>query len=195
MNKEKYLQDINTIKELMSISSRFASLSGLSGIFTGIFAIIGGVFYYINDIATQKNSIETAITCFCIVTLLSIVSTIFFTYKRTKLTNEKLWDTTSKALVKDLATTLIIGSLFILILLVKGEYRLATPLVPLVYGLSLIHASAKTSNILKPLGGLEICIAFLCLVFTKYSFWFYVLGFGVIHLVYGAVVYFKYDKK
>ena len=48
MSNEDYLKDISEIKNLMNKSSRFISLSGLSGVLAGIYALIGAaVAYYI----------------------------------------------------------------------------------------------------------------------------------------------------
>ena len=42
-NKSESIEDIRTIRKLMEESTRFLSLSGLSGIFAGIFAIAGAL--------------------------------------------------------------------------------------------------------------------------------------------------------
>jgi len=42
--KEKYIDDIKEIKDIMNRSSRFISLSGLSGISAGIFALMLSTF-------------------------------------------------------------------------------------------------------------------------------------------------------
>jgi len=46
------IEDIKEIRTLMERSTRFLSLSGLSGIFAGLFALIGAYFawWYINQI-------------------------------------------------------------------------------------------------------------------------------------------------
>ena len=47
MNQQKYIEDLKNIKEMMSKSSKFISLSGLSGISAGIIALIGAYFAWI----------------------------------------------------------------------------------------------------------------------------------------------------
>ena len=41
MEAKDYLNDLKDIKSMMSQSTQFISLSGLSGIFAGIYALIG----------------------------------------------------------------------------------------------------------------------------------------------------------
>ena len=48
MDSKDYLKDISAIKDLMNKSSKFISLSGLSGVFAGIYSLIGAAYYYFN---------------------------------------------------------------------------------------------------------------------------------------------------
>lgn len=194
MESEKYLNDISEIKNLMTKSSRFTSLSGLSSIYTGIYGLFGGLYYYYKEITTNNYSTISAIVIFLIISSLSVLTTIYFTNKRAKIINEKAWDETTKQLINSFATILFIGTGFIIILLFQEKYLEAIPLVPLVYGLSLISAAKHTNNIVKPLGIIQIISSFLCLTFIEYSFWFYLFGFGVTHLINGLIIYYKYDK-
>ncbi len=43
MEKEKYLDDLSEIRKIMSRSSRFLSLSGMSGLSTGLIALVGAL--------------------------------------------------------------------------------------------------------------------------------------------------------
>ena len=42
--KEKHLQDLKEIRSMMEKSSRYLSLSGLSGVFAGVYALVGAYF-------------------------------------------------------------------------------------------------------------------------------------------------------
>jgi predicted lysophospholipase L1 biosynthesis ABC-type transport system permease subunit len=45
-NPENHLETLSEIRSLMERSSRFISLSGLSGVFAGVFALIGAFVVY-----------------------------------------------------------------------------------------------------------------------------------------------------
>ena len=45
-NDSKSIEDIKAIRKIMEESSRFLSLSGLSGVFAGVTAIAGALFAY-----------------------------------------------------------------------------------------------------------------------------------------------------
>ena len=202
MNSKDYLRDISEIKNLMSKSSKFISLSGLSGIFAGIYALIGAGYYYFSFDKKIDNSIQlTTELVYSIAAIILIVSiattftTIFFTSKRAKLTDENAWDITAKNLIKSYLTTLSIGGVYIIINLLQENYTHLIALILLFYGLALINASKHTNNIVKPLGIIEVVFGLFCALFPKYSFWGWVFGFGVVHIIYGSIIYFKYDKK
>ena len=49
MNKDKALESVNEIKELMEKSSKFISVSGLAAILAGIYALAGDTSYHTRD--------------------------------------------------------------------------------------------------------------------------------------------------
>lgn len=194
MSDTKYLKDISDIKNMMDKSSKVISLSGLSSLYTGVFGLIGGAYYYIKEIKTDSYSPYVAISVFLIVSVLSIITTIYFTNIRAKKLNEKVWSKTTEQLLSTFSITMVIGICFITILVFQEQFIQIIPLVPLIYGLSLIHAAKHTKNIVKPLGIIQVLIALLCVLFIEQSFWLYVFGFGIVHLINGLIIYIKYDK-
>ena len=111
MESKDYLQDINEIKKLMNKSSRFMSLSGLSGILAGIYALTGAFFVnrIINNIKEASNALEKFIIEFdSVLTLiliafgvlfLSVITAIYLSWRKAKKYNERLWDSASKRLL------------------------------------------------------------------------------------------------
>ena len=194
MSDAKYLKDISDIKNMMDKSSKVISLSGLSSLYTGVFGLIGGAYYYIKEIKTDSYSPYVAISIFLIVSVLSVITTIYFTNIRAKKLNEKVWSKTTEQLLSTFSITMVIGICFITILVFQEQFIQIIPLVPLIYGLSLIHAAKHTKNIVKPLGIIQVLIALLCVLFIEQSFWLYVFGFGIVHLINGLIIYIKYDK-
>lgn len=194
MSDTKYLKDISDIKNMMDKSSKVISLSGLSSLYTGVFGLIGGAYYYIKEIKTDSYSPYVAISVFLIVSVLSVITTIYFTNIRAKKLNEKVWSKTTEQLLSTFSITMVIGICFITILVFQEQFIQIIPLVPLIYGLSLIHAAKHTKNIVKPLGIIQVLIALLCVLFIEQSFWLYVFGFGIVHLINGLIIYIKYDK-
>lgn len=202
MNSNDYLKDITEIKNLMNKSSRFISLSGISGIIAGIYALTGAFFAYwfVNNYTNGKLLLDgwvfrLVLLDLFLVLIASVSTAIFLTTKKAKKNNIKIWDATTKRLLISFILPLISGGIYIIIILSQGRYGQTGGLMLLFYGLSLVNASKYTYGDIKYLGYIEIILGLLASYFVGYGFWFWVIGFGVMHIVYGMLMYFKYDKK
>jgi hypothetical protein len=200
--KDKYLQDISEIKNMMNKSSQFISLSGLSGIMAGIYALIGAhianglieshVGYYITlESKTFKLIVLTAF----LVLLFSIITSAILTVSKAKKEGEKIWNTASKRLLINFLIPLVSGGIFGLLLLRNGYYGLIAPVTLLLYGLACVNASKYTLRDVRYLGITIIILGLISTEFSGYALEFWALGFGVCHILYGSIMYFKYDRK
>ncbi len=205
MEKEKYLQDLEEIKDIMNRSSRFISLSGLSGIFAGIFAL-GGAYaayrtIYVNqDYLSYSRTLLDSDSLFKLLLIavatiaLSVITGIYFTTRETKRNNQKIWDYQTKRLLINFAIPLVSGGLLCLILLIRGYVGLVAPLTLVFYGLSLVNASKYTLNEIRSLGIAEIVLGLLAAYFIGFGLLFWSVGFGVLHIVYGILMHMRYSK-
>ena len=205
MTNKNYLNDITEIKELMNKSSKFMSLSGISGILAGTYALIGS--YYANTIL-QKNTIYLRphtrshyITIYeilgisGIVLLLSIGTGVFFSWKKAHKNDDKIWNSASKNLLISFLIPLLTGAIFGLILLKHEHFGVVAPVSLIFYGLALINSSKYTFGTIRYLGISEIIVGLIAAYFPGNGLFFWALGFGVLHIIYGTVMYFKYDRK
>jgi uncharacterized membrane protein HdeD (DUF308 family) len=62
------------------------------------------------------------------------------------------------------------------------------------YGLALVNASKYTIGTVQYLGYTQIVLGLICAAFPGYGFWFWVVGFGILHIVYGSIMHFKEEK-
>jgi hypothetical protein len=62
------------------------------------------------------------------------------------------------------------------------------------YGLSLVNASKYTIGRIKYLGYAEIITGLICAALPGYGFWFWVIGFGLMHIIYGSMMYLNEKK-
>lgn len=202
MSQEDYLRDISEIKTLMNKSSRFISLSGLSGILAGIYALIGAALAYwlVSNSGREYLILDgkvfrLIILDLVIITVLSIGTAIFLTTKKAKKNNEKIWDSLTKRLLTSFVVPLLAGGIYIIIILNNQKYGQTGALMLLFYGLALLNASKYTLGDIKYLGYTQIVMGLISALYPGYGFWFWVIGFGFMHIIYGAIMYFKYDKK
>ncbi len=206
MENEKYLKDIQDIKQMMTQSSRFISLSGLSGILAGTYSLIGAWFayrtiYFDNStMGSYRNlviSYDAVVRLFVIaatVILLSVITGIVLSFRKAQKANESLWNPTSKRLLINFLIPLLTGGFFILFLIEKEILSLIAPLMLIFYGMACLNASKYTIGDVRYLGITLIILGLLSTWFLGYGLLFWALGFGICHIVYGALMYFKYDR-
>lgn len=210
METNKYLNDITEIKNIMNRSSRFISLSGLSGVLAGIYALIGAVFAYMklkdSSVTNYENfsgrtsslsgsTVISDLTLIAIAVLAAAIITGFImTLKKSKKSGEKIWDSTSKRLVFNFAIPLVVGGLFCLVLMQQGMAGLVAPATLIFYGLACVNASKYTMGDVRYMGIAFIIIGLISTQFIGYGLYFWALGFGVCHILYGSLMYYKYDR-
>lgn len=197
---ENYLKDIQDIKKMMDRSSQFISLSGLSGIMAGIYALAGAFFIkYIdglNDgyVIVDSYSFKAILGVAALVLVLSIGTAILLTFRKAKKQGETIWNSTSKRLTANFLIPLLTGGIFSLLLIKNHYYGLIAPVTLLFYGLACINASKYTLRDVRYLGITIVILGLIATYFIGYGLEFWALGFGVCHILYGSIMYFKYDR-
>jgi hypothetical protein len=209
-NKEDQLNALNDIRKMMDRSSRFISLSGLSGVFAGFTALVGAwlahvqLSSYLNqsgeysrigydsDLDLEYNLLKIGFG----VLIIALAGGFLLTLRQSKKKKLPFWDHTIKKLLINLAIPLVAGGLFIIALLVAhpGTYALVAPACLVFYGLALINASKYTYGDIRFLGICEIVLGLIALFYSGYGLYFWAIGFGILHIFYGMLMYFKYER-
>jgi predicted lysophospholipase L1 biosynthesis ABC-type transport system permease subunit len=207
--KQEQLEALKGIRTLMERSSLFLSLSGLSGIIIGMIAIAGMTFVYMNAGIQSVSSInETLILdpesrqsfygflfiVLLVVLVLSLCVGIVFAIRNARKQHLPIWDSTAKRLLINLFIPLVAGGLFCFILFYHGNMSLILPSTLIFYGLALLNASKYTINDIRYLGILEVIVGLLATFFIDQAMLLWTLGFGLLHIVYGTTIYFKYER-
>ena len=197
------LETLQDIKRIMDRSSRFLSLSGLSGVSAGVFALIGVYFAYdwiyeyfvhYNDRdhqAYRQLILSLAALAFAVLSG-ALLFAFYFTWRRARRNKVPMWDHTSKKLFINLLIPLIVGGVFVLGLLFHRDWRFVAPACLIFYGLALVNASKYTLTEVRYLGFLEIILGLLNMWYIGYGLYFWAAGFGVLHIVYGLIMWWKY---
>jgi hypothetical protein len=208
-SKPGYIEDLKVIKKVMEESSRFLSLSGLSGLFAGIIALTGGVvavYAFLNgrflleagytsglneqesDTLKLKLSLIAAL-----VLILAIGVSVFYSYRKARRSGLKIWTPVSKRFLVNFLVPLITGGFFILILNYMSLWQLIVPAMLIFYGLALVSAGKFTYGEIFYLGVLEIITGLISSIFPAYGIFFWCFGFGILHITYGIIMYRKYE--
>ncbi len=201
METKNYLQDLQDIRQMMSKSTQFLSLSGLAGILAGIYALVGAYFAYrlienhsYQYITLESLTFKAIVGIAVLVLVLSVATAYVLSYRKAKRKDETLINSTSKRAFLNFAIPMITGGILIILLLKNGYYGLIAPMTLIFYGLSCVNVSKYTFRDVRYLGITEIILGLIAVEFSGYGLLFWVIGFGICHILYGAVMYFKYDK-
>lgn len=197
--EKKYIDDLKEIKDIMNRSTRFISLSGLSGISTGITALLGAFIAYLTVFkeqdylvyhAVELNSETVRYLLFIAIgtLIIAIAAALLFTRIQTKSQNKKAWDMQTKRLLINLTIPLFTGGLLVLMLLLKGFIGILPPLTLIFYGLALVNGSKYTFTEIRTLGLIEIFLGLIAFQFIEYGILFWAFGFGIVQIVYGFII-------
>ena len=205
----KSIEDIKAIRKIMEESSRFLSLSGLSGVFAGVTAIVGALVayffildngsihydeYFRNLPAEETFSLRwQLIADAALVLVLSVLFALYFSIKKAKRDGKNLWTPISKRLLINLLIPLVTGGVFVFVLLLKNNIQLIVPGFLIFYGLALVNAGKFTFSEIFYLGILEIITGLVSAFVTSWGIIFWIFGFGILHIIYGLVMYRKYE--
>jgi len=202
-----YTRDIAEMRSLMERSSKFLSLSGLAGIMAGIYALAGAyiaykflnfnpdkIVYSVLKPVSLYADLFKVILLAIIILILAIGTAILLSFKKAHKRREKLWNPTAKRLLIHMAIPLIAGGLLILILISKGLIGLIAPFTLLFYGLALYNAGKFTYEEVKSLGLIEIGLGLISSYFVEYGLLFWTVGFGVVHIIYGIYMHYRYER-
>ena len=210
---DQSLETLQDIKNMMERSSRFISLSGLSGISAGICALAGAWVaqpyvsgtkdFIINTgsamgqarVGDYARILNNWLFWIAAVTFFSaLISAFIFTYIKSKKEGIPLWGTTAQRLLLNVSVPLITGGIFLFRLIHFDTFGLIAPGCLIFYGLALINASKYTLGEIKYLGYCQLILGIINLWFVGYGLYFWAFGFGILHIVYGAYMWRKYER-
>lgn len=212
MNDLSDADELSRIRGLMERSTRFLSLSGLSGVVAGTIALAGAFaahwyidsrMLYSGDPMSYRGTSGSSYWDHVMdlgglavaVLVLALLSAAWFTWQRTIKLGHTLWDGSARRLVVNLMIPLAAGGIFCLALLQYGLPALIPSATLLFYGLALLNASKYTLDEIRWLALSEILLGLASAFWIGAGLMFWALGFGVLHIFYGSLMYFRHERK
>lgn len=203
------LAQLTEIRAIMERSSRFLSLSGLSGVGAGVVALLGsavGHFYlqsefadgYLRLMQASADERRTALPFLLLLAGgmigLALLVAFYFTRRRTHSSGQPLWSGPARRVAVALAVPLVAGGLFCLRLYLGGDAGMVVPGLLVFYGLALLNASKFTLDEIRWLGLTQIVLGLLAMLNPGWGLIYFALGFGLGHIGYGLVMYNRYER-
>lgn len=211
---KQQLDALTDIRQMMERSSRFISLSGLSGVAAGVCALVGAYFAYgiINPIhlegsvkaegiketfqpQTLRDFMGNKLFMIALVTFCAALVLAFaFTWLRSHKNNMPVWGAAARRLMVNVSVPMIAGGIYIFKLIENGTYGLIAPGCLLFYGLALLNASKYTLGEIKYLAYVQIVLGLISCWFIGYGLYFWAAGFGLMHIIYGILMWYRYER-
>lgn len=204
MDTKNYHEDLSHIRSMMERSSRFISLSGLSGVVAGVVALLGaGYAYYLMESAKvgsvydrkltySPDLVQELVITGLVVLVIAVFSGYIFTANKSKKKGLKIWDATTKRLIVTFSVPLAAGGIFCAALIFHHLFVWIAPATLIFYGLALVSAERYTLPDIKYLGYCEIVLGLMATFILGWGLVFWSVGFGVLHIVYGLIMHKKY---
>ncbi len=199
--QSRNLAELRHIKNMMERSSRFISLSGFSGISAGICALIGAwlavqsIAVYVHEKTITADQLVAKLVLIAgSIFIAALICAFIFTYIRTRKQGIPMWSATTYRMLANLSIPLIAGGFFVLRLIVLKEYQLVAPACLIFYGLALTSVAKYTLGEIRYLGYFELLLGIVNLWIPGYSIIFWSIGFGVLHIIYGYIMWWKYER-
>ncbi len=198
-------QELQHIKRMMERSTKFSSLSGFSGVAAGICAL-AGIWFVVKTIAQWKQSnienlnvskveLATQLLLIAVATFIAAAfSSFIFVYLRCKKLGIPVLGISARRVIINIVIPLFVGGLFIFRLAIAGTFVLIPPACLIFYGLALVNASKYTLDEIRYLGYSEIIIGIINLWILGYGLIFWGIGFSLLHIIYGIIIWWKYEK-
>jgi predicted lysophospholipase L1 biosynthesis ABC-type transport system permease subunit len=202
------IQALTEIRDLMQRSSKFLSLSGLSGVSAGITALVGASVAYLRlktdafnyesneqlTVLTRREMMEFILIDGSLVLVVALLLGVFFTVRKARKFGQSVWNPISQRLLVSLLIPLVTGGIFCLAMFYRNILWVSFPATLIFYGLALLNASKYTVRDLEYLGIMEVILGLVSLFLAGYNLLIWTLGFGVLHIIYGTYMYFKYER-
>ena len=210
--ENEHIRALEEIKQMMDRGSRFVSLSGWSGIAAGICALaaawqtdkyfkeygINANEYVTKSKYTVNGNLLQLYPDMLILAVTTFIAAFFFaflfTWLRSRKTGLPIWGFTARKVIISVAVPMTVGALFIWRITDLGAYGLIAPACLLFYGLALINGSKFTLSEVRYLGYLQLVLGIINLWAMDYGLYFWAAGFGVLHILYGLVMWNKYER-
>ncbi|MFN0174037.1 MAG: hypothetical protein ACKVU0_05265 [Saprospiraceae bacterium] len=214
-DSQQHLEHLAEMRALMERSTRFLSLSGLSGVWAGCCALVGAFFvrnyleaqylgnFETNDLYydrsggasnTELGYEATLVLTALIVLVTALAGGWFFTARKARQRGERVWEASSRRLLWSLLIPLATGGVFCLALLYWNLIAFLAPATLVFYGLALLNGSKYTLGDVGSLGLLQIGLGLIGMFFPGRGLELWAIGFGVLHILYGGWMYYKYDR-
>ncbi len=205
--KDESLEVLREIRTMMDRSGRFRSLSGKAGVYAGGYALAGWIGLHVvlgltpwgSGFSDRLQSPDEGFSrCWLGVGLavlaVSLATGLWMAVRKAADRHESIWDAPARQMLWGMIVPCVTGGLYIVTLLHQGQVLGVMPASLIFYGLGLAAASRHTLPEVRGLGLAFLLTGLAASWQPLYGHWFWAFGFGLLHIVYGVWIHWRYER-
>lgn len=184
---DRAIDNIQFIRDTMERSSSFTAVPGYGGILMGMTAI--GAAYF----ASIRAELHEWLSVWLVEAGLAFAIGLLAMWQKSRIIGTSLVSTPGKKFALGFAPPLIAGGVVTLGLFRYGQFEIMMPVWMLCYGASVVCGGAFSVRIVPVMGWCFMALGAIALVLpSTYGDLMMAASFGILHIVFGAVIARKY---
>ena len=184
---DRAIDNLQFIRETMERSTSFTAVPGYGGMLMGVTALVA------TYIAAQQIYLRDWLVTWLVEAGLAFAIGLLAMWQKSRIVESSLLSTPSKKFALSFAPPLIAGIAITLGLWRYEHYEMMTPVWMLCYGAAVVCGGAFSVRVVPVMGWSFIALGAACFALpATYGNWLMAASFGVLHIIFGAVIARRY---
>lgn len=184
---DRAIDNVRFIREMMERSSSFTAVPGYGGMLMGTTAVVAAY------IASRQAYVVDALATWLVEAFLAFAIGLLAMWQKSKLSGGSLLSTPAKKFAIGFAPPLAVGVVIVLGLWGRGHYDALAPVCIAAYGAAVVCGGAFSARAVPVMGWCFIVLGAVAFALpAAYGNLMMGASFGLLHIVFGAVIARKY---
>ena len=184
---DRAIDNVRYIREMMERSASFTAVPGYGGMLMGATAVVAA---YISN--RQVYTVD-ALAVWLVEAFLALAIGLLAMWQKSKIAGESLLSAPARKFALGFLPPIIVGTIIVLGLWKNGHYYVMAPVCILTYGAAVVCGGSFSVRAVPIMGWCFIVVGAVAFALpTNYGNLMMGVAFGLVHIVFGAVIARKY---
>jgi hypothetical protein len=184
---DRAIDNLRFIRETMERSTHFTAVPGYGGMLMGVTAVVAAY------IAAQQINPRDALIVWLTEAFLAFAIGLLAMWQKSKIAGQSLVSAPARKFAFGFAPPLIAGVVITLGLWRNSNYEIMAPVWMVLYGSAVVTGGAFSVRIVPVMGWLFMALGTAAFALpAAYGNYFMAASFGIMHIVFGAIIARRY---
>ena len=184
---DRAIDNLQFIRETMERSTHFTAVPGYGGMLMGATALVAAY------IANTQVLLSDSLITWLIEAALAFAIGMLAMWQKSKIAGQSLVSAPARKFALGFAPPMIVGVVIVLGLAKNGYFPVMPPICMLAYGAAVVCGGAFSVRIIPVMGWFFMALGAIAFALpTQYGNLMMALSFGVLHIIFGAVIAKRY---